>query len=322
MKKTAILLGMLCMYGFTRAQLTLQPGATWVFEKGSTNPNFAYGEKWEYLGDSAIGSITIHKIHRHYKFQTIPLNGGDPVYYDQFEEMTSFWSHGDTAFVHDKEVVNFSLQVGDTTLTAGPMYDPHMFPFLTDYCDSTFYYSPAVVTETGTESINGNDYRYYSLNYLEKIDANGDSTFADKKFSEYSWIVSGYWVERPNGIGPDCLDEWSAYQFPLLACYFDDQYSQPAVCDLEWFETLVVAEPADISNHLSVYPNPATDMLNVSLPKSEDLFTYRVLSADGKLLSNGKLVNGQLDIGTFPPGMYFLLLQNDSQNGRITFVKQ
>ncbi len=75
---------------------------------------------------------------------------------------------------------------------------------------------------------------------------------------------------------------------------------------------------------LSVFPNPATNQLNLEFP--EEMINQRVsidlVNSNGKVMKNWQL-NGQntnLDISQYPTGMYFLLLTSDSHFAKAKVV--
>ncbi len=67
----------------------------------------------------------------------------------------------------------------------------------------------------------------------------------------------------------------------------------------------------------SVYPNPTTDLLVLSVNELKEDYKYKVLDMAGKLLSNGKLTNHQtqLDFSNYTAGSYYVnITSNQSKN--------
>jgi len=67
----------------------------------------------------------------------------------------------------------------------------------------------------------------------------------------------------------------------------------------------------------SVYPNPTTDLLVLSVNELKEDFKYQVLDMAGKLLINGKLTNTQtqLDFSSYAAGSYYVnIISNQNQN--------
>ncbi len=73
----------------------------------------------------------------------------------------------------------------------------------------------------------------------------------------------------------------------------------------------------DASAELSLYPNPATDQLQLSLNSGAELKSVEVFDARGAKASVRSLGNGQLSVSGLAPGLY-LLRASDGQN---TFTK-
>jgi plastocyanin len=80
---------------------------------------------------------------------------------------------------------------------------------------------------------------------------------------------------------------------------------------------------------LNLYPNPSTDIINLSVTGSQNqsvsidivnLLGSKVMDCGGKqILTNGVR---RIDISTLPRGVYFLNIVGDNRNKSIRFVKQ
>ena len=59
---------------------------------------------------------------------------------------------------------------------------------------------------------------------------------------------------------------------------------------------------------VSVYPNPTTDLLVLSINELKEEYRYQVLDMAGKLLTNGQLRNNQtqLDFSSYAAGSYYV----------------
>jgi hypothetical protein len=71
----------------------------------------------------------------------------------------------------------------------------------------------------------------------------------------------------------------------------------------------------NLSEVISVYPNPATDVLNIAIPSSIDVKSVSLFDVLGKK-ANVSLVNGQVDISELAVGLY--LLNVETTNGTLT----
>ena len=83
-----------------------------------------------------------------------------------------------------------------------------------------------------------------------------------------------------------------------------------------------------IENPIKIFPNPATDVLQVEFQNIEQnrALEFVVISADGKLMYQSEKVllekiNQQLDISNYPSGQYFLKAKMRHQIFSTSFVK-
>ena len=74
-------------------------------------------------------------------------------------------------------------------------------------------------------------------------------------------------------------------------------------------EITSVKEIANLSKFLSVYPNPASDVLNINLDAAAgNIATYQLIDVTGRLLLNGNAENNafSLNVDGVNPGLYFV----------------
>ncbi|WP_452219734.1 M43 family zinc metalloprotease [Lacinutrix salivirga] len=78
--------------------------------------------------------------------------------------------------------------------------------------------------------------------------------------------------------------------------------------------------------NLSIYPNPTTDVLNISLANSNDLpDTYKVYNMLGQLVTQNSIKSAQdltIDATSFSNGMYFIKITKDSNTVSLPFIKK
>lgn len=111
-----------------------------------------------------------------------------------------------------------------------------------------------------------------------------------------------------------------------------DSYLMSADCDIlvptpvgdittpESYVMNVVGEPIlsvgeNALSSISVYPNPASDVLNIEAPASVDIKSVAIFDVLGKR-SNAALVNGQINISDLARGVYILNIETSA--GTIT----
>lgn len=61
---------------------------------------------------------------------------------------------------------------------------------------------------------------------------------------------------------------------------------------------------------IKVYPNPANDFLNIEGLDQSDNWLYEIYTIDGKKLSEGLVINGQVDISGLNNGLFFITLND------------
>lgn len=317
MRKTSTLTTFLLLFTLlgSRAQLTPRPGATWLFR--SNLYGVQYGEKWEYQSSSSgPGGETVNmKV-------TVKCSGSSVVCTSPLQVSNrTFLITGDKVLMADGTVVaDFSLQAGDTTASPFAYQIGNGAGNDQAACDSMLRI-PAQIINSGTETVNGQNSRYYVKRYLYEI-MDDMPLFGNRKYSEYTWITGGYWTYADQWFSGGGCGYVDGYVSRYLECYYDNSYAMPAVCDREWFNKLGVEE-TDLSDRLTLYPNPSTDVLNIGLPETDGTWRYQIVSVDGKRLANGNLNgNNRVEVATLGSGLYFLLLENGSRTARMPFVKQ
>ncbi|HRC16571.1 MAG TPA: T9SS type A sorting domain-containing protein, partial [Bacteroidia bacterium] len=81
------------------------------------------------------------------------------------------------------------------------------------------------------------------------------------------------------------------------------------------------------SSAISVYPNPATDFINVALPESQTETSYSILDLSGKIVDQGKMVIPQgksfsVNLSqSLKEGIYFIEVSNGVDSYKHKFVK-
>jgi len=81
---------------------------------------------------------------------------------------------------------------------------------------------------------------------------------------------------------------------------------------------------AESKNKVSVYPNPACDMLNLTFTKPLKQATVRIYSIDGKLIANKKNLYGNqinLDLNCLEKGVYFIKVNYENKDIQIKIIK-
>ncbi|MFV8365634.1 M4 family metallopeptidase [Flavobacterium sp. XS1P27] len=82
-----------------------------------------------------------------------------------------------------------------------------------------------------------------------------------------------------------------------------------------------VASTETTNEAFVLYPNPATDVLNISIKENKSGF-YKIYNSFGFELQNGKTSGGQINVSTLTKGIYFFELNNGQETIVKTFIKK
>lgn len=66
------------------------------------------------------------------------------------------------------------------------------------------------------------------------------------------------------------------------------------------------------SKSYSLFPNPASGFLNISLSAGSEKISFRVLNVEGRLIKYDTVNGGSIDISSLTPGIYTVLLSNET----------
>ena len=156
------------------------------------------------------------------------------------------------------------------------------------------------------------------------MDEYGD--YKDRRFYHYNLnvpsqnVVMPYYVpeltfpEAFNDANQRTLEEWWT---------IDDESVLQYVCDFEYvYDNIPESIQDATATELTVYPNPASDVLNVEMAQNATLFIF---NAEGRLLQSSTMSEGahSLNVGAFAPGVYFMNVRyQDGSMARSKFVKE
>lgn len=83
--------------------------------------------------------------------------------------------------------------------------------------------------------------------------------------------------------------------------------------------TLLATEDAKKIN-LQIFPNPASDILNITQVSSSA--NYNIYNASGQLVSKGNISNNKVNVSKLPKGIYFIEVQEKGQSSKVKFIKK
>lgn len=84
--------------------------------------------------------------------------------------------------------------------------------------------------------------------------------------------------------------------------------------------TLATQEVTKAKNTVGIYPNPVTDVLNVT--NLTDKTKYEIHNAAGQLIKTGSVEDQKVHVAELTKGVYFITLKNEKQQENIKFIKK
>ncbi|VXA97613.1 MULTISPECIES: reprolysin-like metallopeptidase [Chryseobacterium] len=85
--------------------------------------------------------------------------------------------------------------------------------------------------------------------------------------------------------------------------------------------SLSTNESSNFKDGIQIYPNPATDFLNVT--KVSDKATYKIYSAAGQLVGNGNINNGKINVSSLIKGAYVISIEDKGKESfNSKFIKK
>lgn len=81
-----------------------------------------------------------------------------------------------------------------------------------------------------------------------------------------------------------------------------------------------VSLPESSLGSIDIFPNPATDLLNVT---ARTACTFKIIDLPGRVIEEGNIQTGSntIDLKKYPPGSYFLRLQNGQEHRTLRFIR-
>lgn len=278
------------------------PGAEWhyLFNWAGYHPGTKFNEGIKYLSDSIIGTDTV-KVLAHKRFflgcsnlvsKTLLKQKGDTVYFKNSQTQNSW-----------QILYNFATPSGQswtTTLLLGNN-TPATFTFnvtnVQQVIQNNFSLKELAVTITN----NANVYTP-SINITERLGSSG-FLFHYMNFT-FGFCDADYFAERL------CYQDstFGLIQYTDKPCNFSN---------LTGFENSYT-----IKNHISVFPNPAQDLIKIKTETHTDaLFNVIIRDISQREIEIVQMKGGnefELNTSDYPAGIYFMTIHNSAVNLVIT----
>ena len=260
--------------------------------------------KIEQTGDTVLNGSTCQKLNgiKHTFFMTGP--NGDIAHsasaFDQWYTRAS----NDTVYYWDGDHFNvlydFSASAGDSWLIEdGTTWFE---------CNDSSY---TKVQSVGTVNLNGE--QAVQLNLVDSV---GGSYGIQGAVNSHFGAMQDFLFPTGRNCDSNLIVEFYQYTFK---CFQDDSLIyNPSGEDCEYLLThLGLAENNNFAG--TVAPNPANDVLQVTLPKGDT--DYRIVTLTGQVVEAGLLTEqtSDLDISELPEGMY--MLQLNGKNGEVSSLR-
>lgn len=275
-----------------QGQIWIDNGATWHYDWSGTLPGF---DRIEYVGDTIIQDKTCQMLQiSSYMFTPIEL-GGELI--DSWTSQKYTYSNGDTVFylINDDFHIlyNFGAQVGDS------------WELGIDTNDFSCGQSYVEVISTGNTEINGQISEWIQVTTLP----NSSVGFEGKIYKRFG-AIGDYLFPTPRNCDPDIVIDFFIYNF---SCFQDDSFPLYNVTDKDcgYLLHLGVAEIQNTENIVSIFPNPASDIISISVSKPNYKLTNVIVTdMQGRILKN--VNQHKIDISDLPEGIYFIHIDFDN----------
>ncbi|MDR3266374.1 MAG: M12 family metallo-peptidase [Tannerella sp.] len=111
------------------------------------------------------------------------------------------------------------------------------------------------------------------------------------------------------------------YGAAVTSACTDITYGQIEDYTVEFIETMATEDVLNKdAKGIVIYPNPATDLLNITNVKPNSV--YQIYSMSGQLAATGKIADGKVNIHSLTAGNYVIFITNGETKTSIKFIKK
>ena len=303
----------------------MEPGAPSI--RGEVNSDFApIGTKWHYgshagfwrggyvliesVSDTIIDDVACKKLVKSRNYYNKTEEEVQRIigyeYMTQINDSVMIYRYGKFMKLYD-----LGAEIGDTLVFPGTYFD-----FVGG--DSLQMYGYGVVVGKGTIELDGQSLRYIDLEQSDDheecpwifscyVDYNNDY-YKSVRICEKIGNISGYLL-------PEAQYVADAEEGAPIRCYSDDVMSvsfQDVDCD--YIDDTNIEE----NNHsgISIFPNPVDDNITISL--TEGYSSIEIYDSFGRMMMSRQVdeTTGQqvinVDISSYPSGLYLVVVKNDT----------
>lgn len=220
---------------------------------------------------------------------TVLWGGGSPGHCDDSNTM-GIWKPTDTTTVgfYTHAVGNFETVIGSNCGTNFVIFDTSNVDNLINDVIEVINYAQTI----GNASTD-----FYTLTVMFNFRDINSPGMVDK-IAEFISSMDSY-VNQNKVIWSTLSEKYNAwYSTHTTNEYFIRQ------CD----DMNLGSEIIDISEMVSIYPNPSCDMLRINTPENSEITSYSIIDISGGIHRNAELNNQVISVNELPNGLYFLVL--------------
>ena len=288
---------------FNAQQITFcPPGAEWHYLFTDFYPRAGFvNETIKYTGNVIEGSDTL-KLLTHTKFFT--MINTSPTY------TTLIKQKGDTVYMKNVKtnnqwqiLYNFAAQVNQSWT-------------------NTFYFFPNV-TITYTTQVTSIGNKQIGNKIVKELSVNYSSSYGS--WYNHSGTISEYFGSNAFLFNYISLDETDGDYYIGFLCYSDNTIGTTQFTDkpCDFSNLTTVNELSDPTNSLSFFPNPTNSKIYLSFKTDWQNSQLSLYNSIGQIIysANNISENHEIDLSLFENGIYFLKLQNNSEQKVIKLIK-
>jgi hypothetical protein len=205
----------------------------------------------------------------------------------------------DEIILLDIHLVKDSLQSGPTEYS---------------YIDSEVLTIAAIITNNSNSQVLISAYVNAEVNYSHGLDFN-----CPAYSSNFRYITEGLAPGNSDTVyfNPIKL-RYSGYNQQRDFCVWLDSpnYSTESNFTNNYLCSNYIFSSIDKLNNesFSIFPNPSSDIINVSINKNSINCTYKIMSLDGKIISQDILIGNEINISNLPSGIYLVHLFDQKES--------
>ena len=264
------------------------PSGAGFFIQASGTPTFVFKETYK----TTTAPISLHKT------AISSVDFGVKYYKDSTESDLMIIKMFDGATLNNEKFDTKKISNENLNLSA----------YGTDNIDLTSSCIPFIAEETHIKlNVEANEVGTYKFDFtnMDNFDAGVSVSLLDKYTNTTTDVKKNTKYTFEMGAG---VNQWGKNRFEIIL-------NGKATTGVNENTTNVTAA------QLSVYPNPATDVLNISLSNGTSIETVNIYNVSGKLVNSIKLNGNQIDISQLNNGVYMVEVLTANGTFKTKFVK-